>query len=389
MGAGFWKLWTAALVSRLGDGVRLTAFPLLAAALTRDPKLVAGLTFVQGLPWLVFGLVAGALVDRIDRRLTMAIVNAGRALAAAGLAVAIAVGWGGIVLLYVVAFLLGTGETLVDNASQAFLPRLVSRQELRRANGRLQVAGRIGNEFAGPPLGGLLFGVAHAAPVVLDAATFGGASAAVLAVRGRFRVDPDPDLAPTTLFAEVREGLAWLRGQRELTAIAASVAVFALVDSAWFSVFVLYALEVLRVGSLGYGLLILGGGVGAIAASIVAPRLPTRAGLVGSLVLAAATQLALGLTAEVAVAAAMLALSGACFGVWGVIASSLRQELVPDRLLGRTSSVYLFLGLGATAVGALVGGAVADAAGIRAPFLLGVPLLAATAVYLGRALERA
>jgi predicted MFS family arabinose efflux permease len=155
----------------------------------------------------------------------------------------------------------------------------------------------------------------------------------------------------------------------------------------WFSILVLYSLEILHVGSLGYGLLILAGGVGGVAGALLASRVATPAGLAGALVAAAATQLVLGVTSSAAVAAGMLALSGGAFGLWSVLATSLRQELTPDRMLGRTSSVYLVLGLGGIAVGGLVGGFVADAFGIRAPFLVGVPLLLATGAFLARELS--
>jgi MFS family permease len=380
----FWKLFAGTTVSRLGDGIRFAAFPLLAASLTRDPRLVAGLTFVQGLPWLLFGLHAGAFVDRADRRAVIVAVNAARAAAAGALAAAVLLDRSGVALLYAVAFLLGTGETLVDNAAGAFLPSLVPRERLRRANGLLGAAGRVGHEFAGPPLGAVLFGLAAAAPVLADAASFAVAAAVVASVRGSFR----PERAETRLWADVREGLRWLRRQPSLRAVTAAVAVLGVVDSMWFSILVLYALEVLHVGSLGYGLLLVAGGVGAVAGSLAAARAGTRAALAGAILVAAATQLVLGLTADTALAAAMLALSGASFGLWSVVATTLRQELAPDELLGRTSSVYLVLGLGGIAVGGVVGGFVADGLGIRAPFLLGAPLLALTGLWLARELGR-
>ena len=386
MSGSFWRLWAGGTISRLGDGVRFAAFPLLAASLTRDARLVAGLTFVQGVPFLLFGLHAGAFVDRDDRRVVMIAVNAARAGAAGALAGSILAGRSSIALLYVVAFLLGCGETFADNAAAALLPSVVSRERLRRANGLLAAAGRAAHEFVGPPLGALLFAAAAAAPVILDGASFAAASLLVLTIRGSFRVEREE---PSRVWDDVVEGLRWLRAQRELRAVTASVAVLGVLDSLWFSILVLYALEVLHVGSLGYGLLILAGGVGGVAGSLLASRTGVRTGLAGALLAAAATQLVLGLTSSTAVAAAMLALSGGAFGLWAVLATSLRQEVAPDRMLGRMSSVYLVLGLGGIAVGGLVGGFVADAFGIRAPFLLGVPVLLATGLWVGRELASA
>jgi MFS family permease len=331
----------------------------------------------------LFGLHAGAYVDRVDRRVVLVAVNGARAVAAGGLAAAIVAGWNGIAFLYAIAFLLGCGETLADNAAGAFLPSLVPRERLRRANGLLGAAGRAAHEFVGPPLGALLFGVAAAAPVVVDAASFAAAAALALIIPGTFRAAREE----SGLWADVREGLGWLDAQPALRAVTASVAVLGILDSLWFSILVLYALEILHVGSLGYGLLVLAGGFGGVAGALLASRIGTRAALAGATVVAAVTQLVLGLTSSVAVAAAMLALSGGAFGLWGVVATSLRQELAPDRMLGRTSSVYLVLGLGGIAVGALVGGFIAEAFGIRAPFLVGVPVLLATGLWLRRELR--
>ena len=157
LGPDFAKLWTANAVSNLGDGVTLVAGPLLAASLTRDPRLVAGLAVAQRLPWLLFSLVSGALVDRLDRRLLMVRVDAARCVAVGLLGVAVLADAASLPLLYVVFFALGTAETLFDNAAVSILPAVVPRAQLARANGRLLGAQMVANELVAPPLGGLLF----------------------------------------------------------------------------------------------------------------------------------------------------------------------------------------------------------------------------------------
>jgi MFS family permease len=168
----------------LGDGVTLVAGPLLAASLTRDPLLVGGLTFAQRVPWPLFPLISGALVDRLDRRRVMGYTDAARTALIGALGVPVLLGWANLPLMYGIFFLMGTLETLFDNASQATIPALVSRDRLERANSRLYAAEIVSNELAGPPLGGFLFGVAVAAPFFLDAGTFAAAAALILALRG-------------------------------------------------------------------------------------------------------------------------------------------------------------------------------------------------------------
>ena len=151
-------------MSNLGDGVTLVAGPLLAATLTRDPRLVAGLAVAQRLPWLLFSLVSGALVDRLDRRRLMVRVDAARCAAVGLLGLGVAADAVGLPLLYAVFFALGTAETLFDNAAVSILPAVVPRDRLARANGRLLGAQMVANELVAPPLGGLLFATGYARP---------------------------------------------------------------------------------------------------------------------------------------------------------------------------------------------------------------------------------
>jgi Transmembrane secretion effector len=154
LGPEYTKLWSASTVSNLGDGVTLVAGPLLVASLTRDPVLVAGIAFAQQLPWLLFSLISGALVDRLDRRRVMWTVDAFRTVLLGFLGLAVLLDFVSIPLLYVVFFLMGTAETLFDTASVSILPAVVPPEKLEKANGRLFGAEIVSNQLAAPPLGG-------------------------------------------------------------------------------------------------------------------------------------------------------------------------------------------------------------------------------------------
>ena len=385
MGREYWKLWSASTVSALGDGISAAALPLLAASLTREPGLIAGLTFAFTLPWLLFGLVSGALVDRWDRRTILVWTNVVRAAIVGTLAAAVLLDAATLPLAYAIAFLHGSADTLAASAAPALVPRLVTPDHLERANGRLAAAATVNAEFVGPPVGAFLFAAAAVAPFAADAASFGAAALVVLAIRGRFRA-ARPRTDPTTLWAEVGAGLQLLWREPLLRALGATVAVLGIVDAAWFSILVLYALDVLGTSEAGYGFFLAAGAVGSVVGSLGASRATARLGasavLAGALLVAAATQLVLGLTSSVGVALAMLAGSGLAFGLWNVVAVSVRQRLAPDELLGRINGAYRFLGVGGYSVGAASGGVVAHVLGIRAPFLVGVPLLVAAAVAL-------
>ena len=272
-GTGFARLWAAQGISNLGDGVYGTALPLLAATLTRDPLLVSLVSFAEWLPWLLFGLLSGALLDRLDRRRVMWAVDAARFAIVGGLAVAVLVDRAGVALLAAVGFLLGTGQTLVDTGAHSILPALVSRegQRLERANGRL-----VGTqELAGPPAGGFLFSVAGWIPFAVDAVSFAAGSALVATLRGTFGPapgEPGPAGRRTTLRVEIAEGLRWLAAHRVLRASAAMVAVVNLLAAAGGAVMVLFAQEKLGLDAVGFGLLLGGSAVGGVLGSLVAAR---------------------------------------------------------------------------------------------------------------------
>ena len=374
LGPDFAKLWTANAVSNLGDGVTLVAGPLLAASLTRDPRLVAGLAVAQRLPWLVFSLLSGALVDRLDRRLLMVRVDAARCVVVGLLGVAVLADVATLPLLYVVFFALGTAETLFDNAAVSILPAVVPREQLARANGRLLGVQMVANELVAPPLGGLLFATAAAVPFLLDAGSFAAAAAAALvaAMAGRFRVERPEGDAATTLRGEIAEGVRWLAGNRLLRILAVAIALMNLTLSATLSISVLYAQERLGLGSVGYGLLLSSMAVGGISASLVAERVigwlgPATTMRLG-LVIESSTHLVLAVTRSPFLVGAIFALFGFHAMTWSVISVSLRQEIIPARLIGRVNSAYAVFGFGSLSLGAVAGGVLAARYGLTAPF---------------------
>jgi hypothetical protein len=146
-------------LSNLADGVVKVSLPLVAVTLANSPALVAGIVIAVTLPWLLFALPAGALTDRVDRRAAMLVANVARASALVVLVATVLLGYGSIWALYVVALFVGTAETLYDTCAQSILPQVVPREQLSRANGRLQAAELTANEFVGPPLGGVLVAI--------------------------------------------------------------------------------------------------------------------------------------------------------------------------------------------------------------------------------------
>jgi MFS family permease len=374
LGPRFWRFWSASAVSQLGDGIRITALPLLAAAITREPLPVAAVSAAVWLPWLLFGLIGGAVVDRVDRRRLMETGQFARVLVMAGLAAAVFAGAESIWLLILVAFLVGVGEVFVDTALQAVVPALVDEAQLDRANGRLIAAELLANELAGPPIGGFLFTIAHAVPFVGDAASFGASGALLASLRGDFKVSHG-DRTPVSAWRDVKEGASWLFHHPILRPIAFAIAATNFGVMAFGGVLVLFAHEDLHVGAVGFGLIVSAAALGGLLGSLVASRIGIRIGRGRAVVLGLAMiglfSAAVGLTSDPYVAGGfefMVGFSGAVVNVPGL---TLRQLLTPNRLLGRVVSSFRMVGYGFIPIGAVAGGWIASTWGLRATFFVG------------------
>jgi MFS family permease len=385
----FTRLFAASVLSNVGDGVVLTAFPLLAAGLSSSPQAVAALTAAATLPWLLFGLPAGVFVDRLDRVKLMWIVDAGRALIVGALAIVIVNDQIGLAWLYGVVFLLGVSETLFDTAAMSVLPSLVEDSALEKANGRLFAGQLVSNRFVGPPLGAILFGVAAALPAGIDAVTF--AVSAVLLVG--IRIEPGPAAARVerrSILSELREGLAWLWGQPNIRAMAIGAAVINLSFTGALAVLVLFAREDLGLSDFGYGALYVAMAAGALIGSLNASRVSKRIGrrrtVIGSVMVMSVSLLAIGVFPVVVVVAVGMMTISMVAEFWNVVAVSYRQHATPDRLRGRVMSAYRFIAYGSFPVGAMFGGWVATVAGIPMAYVIGGLMIGGLAVFLVRSL---
>ena len=395
----------------------LAALPLLAATLTRDPLAVSVVTFAGWLPWLLSALPAGALVDRLDRRRVMWTVDAARALVVGALTVAVLAGWASIPLLAVAGFLVGAGQTLFENAAQAMVVAVAGRdpRRLERANGQLVASLTVGQQLIGPPAGSAAFALAPWLPFLADAVSFGASAGLVAAITGQFQPEripgphppvpgpPEGERSPAAgtaapvvhspppapqavrnLRAEIAEGLRFLFGHRLLRACVLLVSASNLAFMAGEAVLVLFATDELGLGSRGYGLLLaavaLGGLPGSLLAARVGGRVPPGTLIVGGVLVGAVVMACFGLATDPWVAGAAYAATGAVWGVWNVTLLSLRQAIVPDRLMGRVVGAVRLIGFGSIPVGALLGGLVARSLGLRAPFLGGAAVLAVAAL---------
>ncbi|GIG40266.1 MFS transporter [Cellulomonas phragmiteti] len=403
LGRRFTALLAAAGAANLGDGVIAVGVPLVALGLTRSPEQIALLSAATWLPWLLLGITAGVLVDRSDRRRVQMVGLGARALLlAAGAWLAVT---GALTLPVLVGLVLAYGvtEVVVDLGSTAMIPDLVPRERLPAANGRVVAVQQVANAFLGAPLAGALLTLGTGWVLGVPAA-LAVAAVAVLwrGVPGRYRharTDaPSPGPDPTSgagdapapgaprAWADVREGLRFITRHPVLRPVVLTAAVLNMASAAYFAVFVLWVVGPgSRVGMTEqtYPLLMLGLAAGAVAGSVAGEALARRIGEVRLMVGCWAVSFSLlvvpVLVPRVPALVVVLVPLGALSTVGNVISETVRQRLVPARLLGRVGGASRTLAYGLMPLGAVTAGVLAGRHGL-APVLLGAAALSVAAV---------
>ena len=326
LGRRFRWLLASSWLTNLGDGITLAAGPLLVASRTRDPLAVAMAVFLQRLPWLLFGLYAGVLADRLDRHAIVIATGLVRVAILLLLTASILTHRVDVAVVLAALFLFGVTETFGDTTSTTLLPMLVGPRDLGIANSRAMTGIVVWNQLAGPPVGAALFAVGMALPFVSE-------GVCVLAI---------------TIFTfNVTFGAAW-------------------------SVLVLYARERLGLGAVGFGLISTAIAVGGLLGTMSYGWLErhVRLGVImrGGLIIETLTHLALALTRWAWFALIVFVIFGAHAFIWGTTSTSVRQRAVPAQFQGRVGSVYLTGVVGGIVIGSALGGLVASAWGVTAPF---------------------
>ncbi|MER7363664.1 MFS transporter [Nonomuraea wenchangensis] len=435
LGRPFAFLWSSTALSNLADGVLKVGAPLLAVSMTRSPTLVSLVGAAATLPWLLLALPAGAVADRADRRRIMAGAGAVRAVALAVAALLAASGTLDLWVLLAAVLAAGVAEVFADTSAQAVLPMTVPASQLTRANGRVSSAQQIGNEFADAPVAGLLVGLLPAAVFGAPALLYAAAAALLLGMRGTYRptrnttpgsapaggTTPDSSPAANTtpgsgpaksttpngspaasgpgrrtprrtpgrapsgpLLREIGEALRFLLAHRVLRSLAITAGLLNLANSAYFAVFVLWAVgdgSAIGLPPEGYGLMMTAFAAGAVLGSLLAERI---AGVFGEFRALTSCWLVSSLLLLVPVVAPSpwalyptAVLWGVCGAAANVLVISTRQRLIPPELLGRVNSAYRLVGMGGMPLGAALGGVVAEFAGLPAVLLgsIGVCLL--------------
>lgn len=373
LGTRYRWLLASSWTSNIGDGIALAAGPLLVASQTHDPFLVALAGLLQRVPWLVFGLFAGALADRVNRRLVVVTVDLMRAAVLVSLSVMIITGRVDVTIVLVTMFLLGTAETFADVTTSTLMPMLVQKADYGVANARLMAGFITANQLAGPPIGAVLFVAGMATPFVAQAVCV--ALGALLVSRIALPAVPRSAEPDRSVRRDIADGMRWLWRHPPVRTLALTIVSFNVTFGAAWSVLVLYATQRLDMGELGFGLLTTATAVGGLLGTGIYGWLSARVSLAdimrAGLIIETFTHLALALTTLPWVALVIMFLFGAHAFVWGTTSTTVRQRAVPTELQGRVGSVYMLGVVGGMVVGGAIGGLVARQWGVVAPFWFG------------------
>ena len=334
---------------------------------------------MASMPWLVFSLPAGVFIDRFPRRSVIVFTDVLRGLVTLVVALSI---WGneshihivrsiaktslihthtGLYLLLLIAtFLLGCGEVLGNGASQTFIPLIVETDQLETANGRMWTSESLMQNFMGPPLASVLLGLSVFAPLMFDGASFFASAGLIgLIASSMIKKQQISEVKPN-FKAELKEGLSWLWHHPFLRPLAFILGSINGLNALGFSVFILFAQEDLHTSVFTFGLLSTGGAFGGAIGGIFAGRIIKRFGraFILKVVILGAPVFLVGMAfSPVWELVWVIAAIEMFFAIlWNVVTVSMRQEIIPDQILGRVNSVYRFFALGSQPIGAVIGG---------------------------------
>jgi len=389
LGRDFRWLLASSWTSNLGDGIAISAAPLLIASMTSSPILVAAGAMMQFLPWLFFGLLAGAVADHHDRRRLVMLANAARAVVVLGLVVFLLTGTATVWIVLATAFLYGTAEVFADSAGSTLLPMLVRPADLGVGNARLQAGHLVGNQLAGPPLGAFLFALGSFWPFVVEILCV--VLAVILISRIARTPASPPVVEPGVRPRPIRDGLEWLRHNAPVRTLVVIILVFNITWAAPWGVLVLYATDYLGLDAVGYGALTTASAIGGFVAILGFGWLERHVSFAMlmrvCLGLEVVMHLTFALTRSPVVAFALMFAFGLYAFVWGTISTTVRQRLVPMQLQGRIASVNMVGVFGGLVIGQFLGGIIAQFWGPTAPWWFAFGGSAVTLVIVWRSIS--
>jgi MFS family permease len=378
LGPAFNRLFSASVISNLSDGLLAVAAPLLAISLTKDPVLISMLSAFVMLPWLLFAIPIGLIVDRSDKRLLVTLTNSIRFITAGLVALAISTDTITIYWLLLATFLIGTCEVATDTAAQSLIPVILEKKNFEKANSRMNIAETVIQNFIGAPLSGFLYATAIVLPFILNSLGFLIAAIFVFMIPAHL-ISQGSSVETTVLekksfISEIKFGLNYLWNDRPLRRLVATTTSLGLFYSLSTSTLILFITEILEVQAKYFGVLMAGAGSGGVLGGILTPVLSKKFGrgavLAVAIFISSITVLFQGLSPNVWVFGVIGFISTFSITNWNILLMSCYQVLIPAELYGRIHGARRTFVWGVMPIGALLGGVIAHS-GLRLPLIVG------------------
>lgn len=378
LGPAFNRLFSASVISNLSDGLLAVAAPLLAISLTKDPILISMLSAFVMLPWLLFAIPIGLIVDRSNKRLLVTFTNSIRFITAGLVALAISTDTITIYWLLLATFLIGTCEVASDTAAQSLIPVILEKKNFEKANSRMNIAETVIQNFIGAPLSGFLYATSIVLPFILNSLGFLVAAIFVLMIPAHLISNGSSaeteDAEKKSFISEIKFGLNYLWNDRPLRRLVATTTSLGFFYSVSTSTLILFITETLEVQAKYFGVLMAGAGSGGVLGGILTPVLSKKFGrgsvLAVAIFISSITVLFQGISPNVWVFGVIGFISAFAITNWNILLMSCYQVLIPAELYGRIHGARRTFVWGVMPIGALLGGVIAQN-GLRLPLIIG------------------
>ena len=384
MGPAFNRIWASSIVSNLADGVMIAAVPLLAISLTDSPVLISAICAMVMLPWLLFAIPIGVMVDRVDRRFILAGANATRSFVVGVLALLIATD---LVTILAAAFIIGVCEVAADTTAQSLIPQILEEKDFEKGNSRLQISETIIQGFIGAPISGFIYALAIYLPFFINSLGFAISALFALSIPIKYLQDvrkEDVEKIERHFIEDMKFGITYLFNQKTLRRLVITTATIGFCYSMGSATVVLFIIKELGLAERYFGVILAIEGLGALTGALVASRLSSTFGrrkvMTFAIVASSAVLLLQGFSPNIYIFVALGTFGGFVLSQWNILLMATYQTVIPNELYGRIHGTRRTLVWGTMPIGSLLGGVLATFS-LRLPMYVGGVIATLIAIF--------
>ena len=377
MGPAFNRLWAGSIISNLADGVLIAAAPLLAITLTDSTVLISVIGAMVMLPWLLFAMPIGVMVDRVDRRYILAGSNAIRSAVVGFVALGIATGHVTIYWLIFSAFIIGVCEVATDTTAQSLIPQILDEEHYEKGNSRLQISEVVIQGFIGSPLSGFLYALAIWLPFFMNSIGYAVATLLALSIPIQYLQDVRTENSKQEkphFIEDIKFGIKYLYNHKVLRRLVITTASIGVCYSAGTATMVLFIIKELELDPKLFGVILTIQGLGALLGAIVAPKASKKFGrsIMMTLGITSSSVILLlqGFSPNIYIFVALATFGGFAISQWNILLMATYQTVIPNALYGRIHGTRRTLVWGMMPIGSLLGGVLAHYS-LRLPMYVG------------------